>query len=315
MEEETVVCAKCGREVPKTLYCIYCGSPLFKQEKEAKKPAPSPEGPVKPMPEPIKPKPEVKEMPAPRAATPPHLEPQVRPKPARAVPVDPEITKLMDDLRNNYIWKVKLCGVICDDGVSEGVFTTLFEEYINKINQLGQVRNDKIGYYREEFGAKKAALDGAERKLEELKVRAAVGQISSADLEAQAPELEERIANLDLETSRLGAQLARLNDLMRDTPPRDIFDLEKTASRCLDSLDLMVTNGKVSNKLGGDLRKDLEAALNVFDGIIGDKKQREKGLTERLSTLEARYKVGEITISEFEGLKRKINAELEQIWV
>ena len=64
-----------------------------------------------------------------------------------------------------------------------------------------------------------------------------------------------------------------------------------------------------------ELGEDLEAVLNIFDSIIGDKKQRENELRDELSTLEARYKVGEITISEFEGHKRRINADLDQIWL
>lgn len=314
MEEETVICANCGREVPKTLYCIYCGSALFKTEKEQLEP--SLKKPVEKRPEPIKTEPVVEKEPEPKMGPPPKLrEPQVKAKPSKGAAVDPEIAELMGELKKNYIWKVKLCGLLCDNGVSEEVFTGLFDEYINKINQLNQVRNERIGYYREDFGKKKAEFEEAKRKLEELKVRAAVGQMSSSELDSQAPELEEKINRLKFETSRLDAQLARLNDLMRDTPPKDIFDLEKTARRCLESLDTMITNGKISNKLGSDLRKDLEAALSVFDGIIGDKKQREKELRDQLSTLEARYKVGEINISEFEGQKRMIIAELEQIWV
>lgn len=314
MEEETIDCPSCGREVPKTLYCIYCGSALFAKEEAGKVTAPTKKT-VKPKPEPIQPKPVV-EVPEPMVTPPqPAPEPRVKPKPARDADVDPEVAELMEEFKKNYTWKVKLCGILCDDGVSEDVFTNLFEEYVNKINQLSQVRNERIDYYRRDFEEKNKELDEAERRLEELKVRKAIGQISSQDLEAQVPELEEKIKRLTSETSRLDAQLARLNDLMRGTPPKAVFDLEKTARQCIESLDPIITNGKISSKLGNDLRKDLEAVLNVFDGIIGDKKKREKEFRDELSTQEARYKVGEINISEFEAHKRRINAELEKIWL
>ena len=313
MEEETVNCASCGREVPKTLYCIYCGSALFTTEKEPSKATAVTRKTVESKPEPIQPE-QVVEMPELKVAAPP-AEPKVEPKPKREAAVDPEVDELMDEFKKNYIWKVKLCGILCDDGVSEDVFTNLFEEYVNKINQLSQVRNERITYYRGDFEEKKTELEEAKRRLEELKVRTAIGQISSQELDAQLPELEEKIQSLTAETSRLDAQLSRLNDLMRGTSPKGIFDLEKTARHCLESLDPMITNGKIRNKLGNDLRKDLEAVLNVFDSIIGDKKQREKELRDELSTHEARYKVGEITISEFEAHKRRINAELEKIWL
>jgi len=313
MEEETVNCTNCGREVPKTLYCIYCGSALFANK--SKKDSAIPETTVESKPEPIVPEPRVKGPSRDKVPTIPAVDYKVKPKPEKEAGVDPEVAELMGEFKKNYIWKVKLCGVLCDDGVSEEVFTNLFEEYINKINQLSQVRNERIAYYRKDFEEKKKQLDEMERRLEELKVRTAIGQISSQEMEAQVPELEEKIKNLTSETTRLEAQLSRLNDLMRGTPPKGIFDLENTARHCLESLDSMITNGKITNKLGNELRKDLEAVLNVFDSIIGDKKKREKELRDELSTQEARYKVGEITISEFEAHKRRITSELEKIWL
>ena len=306
MEEETVTCANCGREVPKTLYCIYCGSALFKMEPGTQ--APSLKKTVEPKPEPV-----VKEAPEPEVVPPPESE--VKPEPSIEFAIEPEIDELMEQLKKNYIWKVRLCGVLCDNGVSEEIFAKLFEEYVNKINQLSQVRNERMAYYREDSDNKKTELEEAKRRLEELKVRVAVGQISSGELTAREPELEEKINGLAMETSNLDAQLARLTDLMRGSSPKDVYDLEKTARRCLGSLDTLMTSGKISNRLGDDLSKDLDVALDVFDGIIGDKKKREKGLRGELSTLEARYKVGEINISEFESHKRRINEELEKIWV
>jgi hypothetical protein len=317
MQEETAACASCGREVPKTLYCIYCGSALFKQDKKVVGISSSAkEKPLNQKLEPVMNEPLVEVAQKPRSVpSPEHTQPQVESEPTMNIEVEPEIAELMEDLKNNYIWKVKLCGVLCEESVSEEVFFRMFEEYVNKINQLNQVRNEKVAYYRKEFEEKNSELEEAKRKLEEMRVRAAVGQISNNELEARSPELEEKINYYSFETSELKTQFERLNDLMRDTPPKDIFDLEKTARRCLDSLDSMLTNGKISSKLGNELRKDLEAGLNIFDSIIGGKKQKEKALKDRLATLEARYKVGEINISEFEAQKRRINGELEQVWI
>jgi hypothetical protein len=197
MEEETVICGNCGREVPKTLYCIYCGSALTRREAEPRKPARPPEEPAKLRAEPLVPAPKMERMPEPiiSPASPPPR-PRVQPTMAREAEVDPEIAELMENLRNNYIWKIRLCGVLCDEGVSENVFNSLFEEYINQLNQLNQVRNEKVAYYRVEFEEKKEALDEARKKLEELKVRVAVGQLSNAELTAQTPELDRRIRRL-----------------------------------------------------------------------------------------------------------------------
>jgi len=312
VEEETVNCENCGREVPRTLYCIYCGSALYETEEGLVKPAPAlnPEEPGSEKAEPEKSLADPVQSDIGSAS-----ETATEPEPAWAEAVDPEIVELMDEIKKNHIWKVRLCGILCDSEVSEEVFTKVSEEYINRIVQLNKVRNEKISYYREELEERKAELEDAEKRLEELNVRVAVGQISDADTSAQTPELEQRIEELSEEASRLSAQLSHLNNLMTGSPPKEIFDLEKTARRCLDSLDDLIADGKISDETGRDIQGDLEATLDIFDGIIGEKKQREKRLRDELATLEARYKVGEINISEFETQKQRVNGELERVWL
>ncbi len=311
MEEETITCGNCGRGVPRTLYCIYCGSALFKKEETGSKVISSKDS-AQVLIQQRKPEPVVEESLELEFAQTPVIEDE--PEPWIGIEIEPEIDELMEQLKNNYIWKVNLCGVLCDGGVSENIFSKIFEEYVNKINQLSQVRNERLTYFREESDKKRSELGDVKRKLEELKVRVAVGQISAEDLKANAPELEEKIESLAMETTRLDAHIKRLTDLMKGSSPKEIHTLEMTARTCLDSLGSMIANGTISNDLGSDLGKGLEAAIDIFDGIIGDKKSRAEGLRDQMSTLEARYKVGEINISEFEAHKRRINQELEKIW-
>ena len=54
---------------------------------------------------------------------------------------------------------------------------------------------------------------------------------------------------------------------------------------------------------------------NSISCLISEKKNAEKELRERLDTLEARYKVGEISISELESQRKNLLAELEQLWI
>ncbi len=310
--EETVTCNSCSRMVPKTLYCIYCGAPLFNTEREERKPEPAPKGMLRtdytePMPAIMgASEPDVKEILASL-----ELE-KSAPKPR--VPINPEIADLMEELKNNYVWKIKLCGMLNDGAVSGVVFSNLYQEYAKKINQLNQVRQDKLAYYDEDFGEKRKLLDAARIKLEEVKVRAAIGQIPRSEVSAQTPGINDEIERLAFENDSLEAQIARLNNLMGDMPPLEIFELEKTAKRSLEALEKVVAEGQISDELGDSIEADLKETIRVFDGVIGDKKDDESQLRDELSTLEARYKVGEINISEYESKKRRIITELQRIW-
>lgn len=300
MEEETVTCPSCGREVPKTLYCIYCGAGLFEAEdtpemtetetvEEAEEEVEESEEEVEDISEELS-----EEVPG--------------------AEVEPEIQTLMEDLQNNFIWKIKLIDVLCAGDVSEVVFTKLFDEYQSKINSLIQLRNQKIEHFRDGLDTKKEEHKEAKFKLEELRVRCAVGEIDKTELERMAPDLENKVESLATETSYVDAQLDRLNNLLWGKTPKEIMEIEKSARQSHEFLKTLIDTGKISEKMAETLSNDLEAALKVFDSIIGEKKREEEKLMEKLSALETRYKIGEISISDFENSKRETLLKLEKIW-
>lgn len=302
LEEETVNCPSCNREVPKTLYCIYCGAALFDAEAtpkmtETETAEEETEEDVEEFEE------EVEDVSNEESA-----------EEVLGVEVEPGIQTLMEDLQNNISWKIKLIGVLCAGDVSEVVFTKLFDEYQSKINSLIQLRNEKIEHFRDGLDKKKEELKEAKLKLEELRVRCAVGEIDKVELESRAPELEKKLDSLVTETSYVDAQLDRLNNLLCGKTPKEIMELEKTASQCNESLKTLIDTGTVSEKMAETLSNDLEAALKIFDSIIGERKREEEKLLEKLSTLETRYKIGEISISDFEKSKRETQIKLEKIW-
>lgn len=300
MEEETVTCPSCGREVPKTLYCIYCGAGLFEVEdtpemtetetvEEAEEEVEESEEEVEDISEEFS-------------------------EEVHGAEVEPEIQTLMEDLQNNFIWKIKLIDVLCAGDVSEVVFTKLFDEYQSKINSLIQLRNQKIEHFRDGLDKKKEEHTEAKFKLEELRVRCAVGEIDKTELERMAPDLEKKVESLATETSYVDAQLDRLNNLLWGKTPKEIMEIEKSARQSHESLKTLIDTGKISENMAETLSNDLEAALKIFDSIIGEKKREEEKLMEKLSALETRYKIGEISISDFENSKRETLLKLEKIW-
>jgi len=299
--KETTICRNCGREVPKTLYCIYCGAPLIGLEEEEGEEPERVEGRIAARSE--------AEIGGVEAET------EAGEAKVEAVEVRGDVEELMSRLRDHYIWRLRLCGILCDGGVSEEVFERLYDEYSTKIEELQGERERLSSRLRGELEEKRRRLEEAKRELEELNVRAAVGQMPMVEVEERTPRLRREIERLEEEASRLETELSRLRNVMRGIKPKELSNLEEIARRGLASIDRLIRDGRLRGELGERVRRDLRETLRLLEGVVGDRRRREEELRMELSLLEARYKVGEITASELEERKRRIREELEKLWL
>ena len=314
MTEEFVICRKCGREIPKTMYCIYCGSALSEEE--------TPETdfpniiPTDVAAEPVIPE-SIREAPGePFYKAPQYeLDAQAETLPFMNDELDPETVQVLDEMKKHHLWKLKLYGKLSEGGVTAEVFTKIYEEYVDEIDRLDEIRKERIAYFQGQYEEKTAQLSSSKMDHEELQVRVEVGQIQESELMMRLPEVIERINALTRETSMLEAKLSRLNSPFGEMPPREALELEKTIIEYSESIDGLVSGGKIDEALGDAVRSDLKATLTMLDGILGERKQSERELREELETLEVRFKVGEITLKEYESLRQQVLEKLEHVWI
>jgi len=302
MAEEFINCRNCGRAVPKTMYCIYCGSGLQGGEQL---------------------RPEAQKQPTEA------IIPDFRFEPLRETPVDlkvessiplirtePELDKgfldQIEELRKHWAWQLKLVDMITEIGISEEVFTKIYNEYSTEIERLGNILEERRSASTEEYARKKAELMEMETAHEELSVRVAVGQLPSRALQRRTPISKERMDGLTKDIRRLETILSKLDDVMGDIYPEDKRNLEDIARKCLRSLDGLVVEGKISRELSERLREDLTSALALFRAPE-EKRETESALRDELETLEVRYKVGEITLEEFESMKTAILDKINRL--
>ncbi|MBC8498571.1 hypothetical protein ISS40_06535 [Candidatus Bathyarchaeota archaeon] len=302
MAEEFINCRNCGRAVPKTMYCIYCGSGLQGGELL---------------------RPEAQEQPTEA------IIPDFKFEPLRQTPVslkvespfplirtEPELDKgfldQIEELRKHWAWQLKLVDMITEIGVSEEVFTKIYNEYSTEVERLGNILEERRAASSEEYARKKAELSEMETAHEELSVRVAVGQLPSRALQRRTPISKERMDGLTRDIKRLETTLSKLDDLMGDIYPEDKRNLEDIARKSLRSLDGLVVEGKISRELSERLREDLTSALALFRAPE-EKRETESALRDELETLEVRYKVGEITLEEFESLKTAILDKINRL--
>lgn len=313
MQEELIKCENCGKEIPKTQFCIYCGVNLVESQGQ-RMPESDHGGVVEGVFESagVSPSPETEE--ASFFQSPYEGYQQVVPSPTAEWGLDPEITPLTKELVKFQIWKVRLCGMLVEGEVPGKVFSNIYQDYAKEVERLDERRNEIVARYRAQYDEKRGELEEARLKLEELRVRVAVGELSESDQLIRTPGIKGNVDGLEEEASKLENILGRLENLSTEVPSREIFKYELTAKVFLNSLGDLISAGKIGEELGNKLREDLEGILSQFSKMYRGEDEDESSLRNELDVLEVRVKVGELTLSEFETLRTEIIDKLERHW-
>ena len=309
MDEEFTLCSSCGKQVPKYQFCIYCGFNLLKdrgrtpQAKEEERPT--------------------LEAPEPTASFVPEETNFARPLEEGIMPPFP-MAPLMEpsgdaldaqarrELLKYQIWRVKLCGIFSEQGMSTRVFNNIWEGYCEEVARLQSRIEESLSTSNTDYEDKKVELENAKLKIDELRVRVTIGEISESDLLIRTPSIWADVESLEREVSRLEEQLREEETKHSDGSPREMFEHEQSARAFVHKIDGLIAEGKLSIELGKRLAVEMEEIREYFSSMVGD--QGEQELRNELDTNEVRYKVGEITLAELESLKREIVAKLERHW-
>ena len=309
MDEEFTLCSSCGKQVPKYHFCIYCGFNLLKdrgripQANEEKHPTFEP------------PEPTTSFVPEDTNFSRPLAEGIMPPFPMAPV-MDPSsdarVTQARIELLKYQIWRVKLCGILCEQGIPTRAFTNIWEGYGDEVARLQRRIDESLRARKTGYEDKKTELENAKLKLDELRVRVAIGEISESDLLIRTPSIRADVESLEREVSRLEEQTKGEETKHVGGSPREMFEHEQSARAFVSKIDDLIAEGKLSIELGKSLGAEMEEIREYFSSMVGD--QGEQDLRNELDTLEVRYKVGEITLAEYESLKREIVAKLKRHW-
>jgi predicted nucleic acid-binding Zn-ribbon protein len=110
------------------------------------------------------------------------------------------------------------------------------------------------------------------------------------------------------------ANLERLEKMLSDKTPSEIRDMENQIRSAYETIRKLVEEGKISNIVLDSVKVDVEETIAFLDSLIRDRKEKERLMREQLETLHARYKIGEITIEEYEKRKKELQEEIDRIW-
>ncbi|MDP6048160.1 MAG: SHOCT domain-containing protein [Candidatus Bathyarchaeota archaeon] len=305
MNEEFTLCSSCGKQTPKYQFCIYCGYNLRK-DRGKRIQAPEEERLTLESQETMKSieseSLNFSELPG---------ETIMSPFPtalAMGLTLDDQIAQARRELLNYQIWRIKLCTILSEQGTSTQVFTNIWDDYGKEVVRIQKMIAETLGARETSYKDKRVELENAKLKLEELRVRVAIGEISESDLLIRTPSIRADIESLEFEASRFSKQQGGEEAIHGGWLPREMLDYEQSARTLMYEIHSLVTEGKLSTELGGRLEEEIGEIQSYFSSMIGT--QGGQDIRNELDTLEVRYKVGEITLDEFESLKRDLVSSL-----
>jgi hypothetical protein len=311
MNEEFTICGKCGKQIPQSQFCIYCGYNLLKNRGKIQQSWEEPEEPQSFEPPKLVSSPALEE----HIFTEPLAVSTMPPYPATpAVDSSGEalVMQAWSELLKYQIWRVKLCTIFKEQEIPERVFSNIWEGYGKEVSRLQRTIEEIKGTHRASYMEKKAELDDAELKLDELRVRVAIGELTESDLLIRTPGIRGNVDNLRSEVTRLEERMREKEAKRPGESPKEMFEHEQSAKAFVVSIDGLITEGKLSEELGTKLGTEMDEIREFFSSMVGDPIERD--LMNELETLDVRYKVGEITLAEMESLKGDIVAKLERQW-
>ncbi|MGD2200825.1 MAG: hypothetical protein PVJ38_04220 [Candidatus Bathyarchaeota archaeon] len=310
MQEEFVTCNNCGKEVPNTQFCIYCGHNMVRMQDRPRQVWDGTGEPETPRPpETARREESVEEFSIPAYESPPEQRHLIA---ALTTENDPEIIHLTKEILKYHIYTVKLCEILSEKGMPLKAFTNILEDYRGKIRELRASREDKRKEYKEQYEEKKAELEDAEVKIDEMRVRVAIGEIAESDLILKTPGIRENVKSLKKDISLLEKKLKPPNAEQLGLSPRDIYRHEGKTQELIGSIKDLVVSGIINEELGDRLNSHLRETLRRFSTLVND--QEEIEIRKELEVLEARFKVGEISETELVEMKRDIETKLEALW-
>lgn len=296
LDEARVRCPNCGRRVPAMRYCIYCGAqlpsitqpPRFERPQPAEVPPPTP--PLVPPPTPV------------------------QPSPAAPAGLEGEISSLMSNISTLYTRKVSLFNLFQSGEVSEGIFLKLYNEYCSKLSELLNTRVRRLEDLRRRIEEIDRRLNEVALNIEELNVRYKIGEIDLNTFSQRSERLKVEQRELENMLRSARVNLERLEKLLSDKTPNEIRNMENQMKSAYETIKKLVEEGKVSNIVLDSVKVDFEETIALLDSLIKDRKEKERLMREQLDTLHARYKIGEVTIEEYEKRKKELQEEIDKIW-
>jgi rRNA maturation protein Nop10 len=290
--QQEVECPNCHRQTVKLRFCIYCGYAL-----EAAHPPPRTvsAGEGVQQQEMV---PKTTEAPKPLEAGPQQaVETATLPKPEvvevqEKTPMAVAEKDLMEQLSSLYTWFFRLVDLFLEGEADPEAFSELVGEYSARVKDVGRRLDAKVLEAEERIASLNAELNS-------LRVRREAGEVTDKQYVLRKIEIEKGLEELGRRLTYLrnpfSVRLAELSSLKAQVEER-LRRVEAEGGRLGLSEEAIGQVKEVSNRV--------LATISFLE-------EQHRGIMRELDKLEVRRKTGEISQSEYQSLKQRLERRLE----
>ena len=269
---DLVRCPSCHEMVPKTLYCLNCGYPLYKVEFEeeeateeenvemkAEEEAEREEAPLEEAEEKVEEEGEegVEEETAEVI--------EAAEEGAEIFTPPPPLEEVMREVAKNLSIRMRMVKMLLNGEMREEAFKRLLDHYVERSERWLSERRGLLERRRVQLEELEEKLMEAKMKLEELEIRRAIGDASEEEYEVKAPAYRWDVEKLGDEAERLKAEIDYLKGLSKAMGMND-EELESSIGEMMKNLEGLLNEGSITQETYEKAKGALEEILDILKG-------------------------------------------------
>ena len=256
--------------VPKTLYCLNCGYPLYKvefEEEEAteeenvevEEEAEKEEAPLEEAEEKVEEEGEegVEEETAEVI--------EAAEEEAEIFTPPPPLEEVMREVAKNLSIRMRMVKMLLNGEMREEAFKRLLGHYVERGERWLSERRGLLERRRVQLEELEEKLMEARMKLEELEIRRAIGDASEEEYEVKAPAYRWDVEKLGDEAERLKAEIDYLKGLSKAMGMND-EELESSIGEMTKNLEELLNEGSITQETYEKAKGALEEILDILKG-------------------------------------------------
>ena len=170
------------------------------------------------------------------------------------------------DLANYIVWRAKLIWMLNEGIVSEDVFKKIYDDYTSKINSIAGRENYLIDLLK---GAPiLSRLKEIKARLDELKVRHRIGEISDGEYTLRYTALRADLNTLERDAMRIEFRYRQLRRVLANLFGGNLFKIKEQIKRCYNNLPSIIKRGNIINSdMITAMKRDLEIMMNILEHV------------------------------------------------
>ena len=265
--EDLVRCPSCHEMVPKTLYCLNCGYPLYKVEFEEEEATEEENVEVEEEAEreeaPLEEAEEKVEEEGIEEETAEVIE--AAEEEAEIFTPPPPLEEVMREVAKNLSIRMRMVKMLLNGEMREETFKRLLGHYVERGERWLSERRGLLERRRVQLEELEEKLMEAKMKLEELEIRRAIGDASEEEYEVKAPAYRWDVEKLGDEAERLKAEIDYLKGLSKAMGMND-EELESSIGEMMKNLEGLLNEGSITQETYEKAKGALEEILDILKG-------------------------------------------------